>query len=635
MASSKHQNAIDDNFIVATHYYGFEEWAWPVNYLNSLPSDNIHQDLKTISDMGFNTIILLVSWSEFEPSIGTPNRLAYQKLNEIIRQASTMNIKVMVRIPYLWSLLGSNIRERIAYAIVGHDNYRRELLRFVADFRSRVVDKNPNVISVFGSWEDYYVAVRDLFFTKHAGEYLPSSIIRRSFGKDTGIDPDLVEINGKKYDVFLNWLDARIQSLSQEIGEYGYEIRIDSDPITTNGNINWHSHSNYFENRSGGRLISYWAPYFGQSNSGEELDAESAVKGFAWSLDLIGEKSSKKPFIDQLNFFDNSPLAESNAKIKLTEVPKFFDQLSDVLIEQTDGYAFWTIRDYSHNLIVNSSFSDALSDALDEGGWVVGKGTASVRNGKISIAAGSHVSQMISNERLRVFQDVALVTVVVLSGNGQLYINGKRAHNLAGTGRYQFIVDEVSKKKQVEVKIENASHSKNPLIIDGVSFSGHTQFGKIFSERAKRDIFYSHVSALNTKVNAKSRLPCRGFTQFKGSKEIYVRGVLSDGWSTESLELCFDGNAAATGVDISYFNPAQQSRVAMILYSQNESVRFDLKQQGVITLCPNEAQQLSRKKISFDPAFIPSKQSSNSADSRQLGVFLRLISPSDKCEPRI
>ena len=569
-----------DEFIIATHYYGFEEYAWPINYLNSLPSDNIHQDLKTISDMGFNTIILLVSWSEFEPSIGTPNRQAYQKLGEIISQASRMDLKVIVRIPYLWSLLGSNIRERIAYAIVDHDSYRRDLLRFVADFRSHVVDQNPNVLSIFGSWEDYYV-VRDLFFTKHSGEYLPSTVIRQSFGEDTGVDPDEVVINGENYDIFLNWLDGCISTLAQEIGEYGYEIRVDSDPITTDGALHWHSHSDYFENRSGGSLVSYWAPYFGQSNSGEELDAEQAVKGFAWTLDLIEQKSSKKPFIDQLNFFDNSPHTESNAKIKLSEVPEFFEQLSGVLVERTKGYAFWTIRDYSHNLIVNSSFSDALRV---EGGWVVAKGAARISDGHVAIDPDSRVSQKISNERLWVLKgSTALVTVTVLSGKGKVYVNGEPAHKLTGSGRYQFKVEELSKKKQLEVAIESESRSENPLVIDGLSFSGHTQFGKIFTERGKKDIFYSHVSALNSKVDAESRLPCRGFSRFKGSNEVYVRGVLPDGWSTNNLELCLAGNSAVTGVDISYFNPAPQLRTAVVQYSQGELIRFDLKQEGVIT----------------------------------------------------
>ena len=57
----------EQDFIIGTHYYGFHEFNWPVNYLHSIKDSDVKADLKTIKDMGFNSIILLAAWPEFEP----------------------------------------------------------------------------------------------------------------------------------------------------------------------------------------------------------------------------------------------------------------------------------------------------------------------------------------------------------------------------------------------------------------------------------------------------------------------------------------------------------------------------------------------------------------------------------------
>ena len=67
-----------------------------------------------------------------------------------------------------------------------------------------------------------------------------------------------------------------------------------------------YSHKFFYDNKSNGSVIGYWSPHYGQINNGEYLYPEQAVNAFSWMLDLISETTSKKPFIDQLNFTDNT-----------------------------------------------------------------------------------------------------------------------------------------------------------------------------------------------------------------------------------------------------------------------------------------------------------------------------------------
>ena len=75
----------EQDFIIGTHYYGFHEFDWPINYLHSIKDSDVKNDLKTIKEMGFNSIILLAAWPEFEPEIGSPDEYIYKKINNIIK----------------------------------------------------------------------------------------------------------------------------------------------------------------------------------------------------------------------------------------------------------------------------------------------------------------------------------------------------------------------------------------------------------------------------------------------------------------------------------------------------------------------------------------------------------------------
>ena len=83
------------DFFIGTHYYGLAEYTWPINYLNSIKKESVEGDLKRIKGLGFNTVILLASWSEFEPIIGRADEDVYKKINLIIKIARSLGLNVM------------------------------------------------------------------------------------------------------------------------------------------------------------------------------------------------------------------------------------------------------------------------------------------------------------------------------------------------------------------------------------------------------------------------------------------------------------------------------------------------------------------------------------------------------------
>jgi hypothetical protein len=599
-------------FIVATHYYGFKEYSWPINYLNAIKASDIESDMIKIKRMGFNTVILLVSWAEFEPTIGTPNKLAYQKIKKIIKSAKNNGLNVAIRIPYLWSLApkgSEDMRERIIYALLDFRRYRKHLIDFMVNFEKEVILKNPNVVMKFGSWEDYYI-LRDVFFS---GEPNVSSLVRNSFFNDTGVSPTEVVLNGKNYDVFNNWMDAKIASLSKAIGSYGYEIRTDSDLYVKDGQAIWHSHNKFYKNESNGKVVAYWAPYFGQKNEGEKISADAAIKSFSWMLDLISSETNNPPFIDQLNFFDNSPGTERNAEIQSHQLNNFFDKLTGVLVERTSGYALWTVRDYRHNIIYNPAFSEGLV------GWKASKNVIFSKDG-VFIPPGGNLLQHVAPSRFWLLKSKTPSLIVeIVSGKG--VIDFGATSKISGRGRYVNKTTLGDVGAGLDIKIKADANSPDGLMVGWVGLQGHSQIGKVLDETGEQGEFYNLILGTNERAVKQASRPCRGYAEARSVP--YTRGVFSDGWTGQNFEICVPEINKTTGFVLSYHNPMLEKRTLLISINNAIKNRVELKNgEGEIRICPNVKKKNSNINFSSSLPFIPGNLDKRSPDLRNLGVLL-------------
>lgn len=601
-------------FSIATHYYGLKEYSRPINYLNATKASDIQGDMLKIKEMGFNEIILLASWAEFEPTIGIRNELAYLKIESIIKSANNNGLSVAIRIPYLWSLTAKgseDMRERIVYALLNEHGYKRKLVEFILNFEKDVIDKNSNVVMKFGSWKDYYV-IRDIFFERGSSV---SNLVRKQFLKDTGVSPNEVIMNGENYDIFNDWMDEKISRLSKEIGQYGYEIRTDSDLYVKDEKNVWHSHNKFYKNKSNGKVVAYWAPYFGQKNNGENISADSAVKSFSWMLDQISAETTALPFIDQLNFFDNSPNTEKNAKISSDQLSVFFDKLTDVLVERTTGYALWTIRDYRHNIVYNPSFSEGHV------GWEVSDNVIFSEDG-VFIPPGTQISQYIPHSRFWVLKSKSPELIVkVVSGNGTANI-GETISKFQGGGRYGNDISIEDLGQDFNITIKADANSPSGLRVAWVSLQGHRQEGKVLDEAGKPGEFYNLILNANKEVIKKANRSCRGYA--KNIRSVaYTRGLFSDGWTKQDFSICDIDFNKTTGFIFQYYNPVLEKRTLKISTNNTIKHQAELKGgKGEVRICLGSEKSENDIDFHVSTPFIPGNLDEKSPDFRHLGVML-------------
>lgn len=606
-------------YIVATHYYGFKEYSWPINYLNAIKDSDIGADLATIKKAGFNTVILLVSWTEFEPIIGKRDDAVYRKIKRIIIEAKKHGLTVMLRIPYLWSLngTGDGMRERIAYALLNHGHYRKALLSFLEVFQNEIVKKNENIIGKFGSWEDYYV-LRDFFFSDTP---IVSAVVRDKFFKDTGIESIKVVRNGENYDVFNDWMDTKILGMAKDIGSYGYEIRTDSDLYKKNNELKWHAHNKFYKNESNGNLVAYWAPYFGQLNSGEKISADKAIASFNWMLDSISAETKQPVFIDQFNFFDNSPDTGGNAQIDTSQLPMFFEKMTGILAKRTSGYGFWTIRDYHHNIIYNPAFSEKLM------GWKASKNVV-VNKDYVTIPPGGYVSQYVPASRFLVLDSkMPSLVVDVVAGRGTVLIDSKKLLSIDGERKFNkaFTITPDHLAKGVNITIKSNEDSLNPLKVKWLGLLGHAQVGKVFDEAGKKSDFYHLIKTTNERILKTVNIPCQGYTLHSQSA-LYTSGIFADGWTSQNIDIC-KPVLNKEGVELNYYNPLSYERSAQIIVNGVvvKTIILNRAGAGTIRMCPFSDGISGKASILIKPPFTPSQLDKQSRDNRSLGLVVNSL----------
>ena len=77
--------------------------AWVINFWNS-ESDHMEEELAQIQADGFNSIILVVPWREFQPGTGPVlyNQYAFDKLGQVMEAADRHGLWVELRVSYTW-----------------------------------------------------------------------------------------------------------------------------------------------------------------------------------------------------------------------------------------------------------------------------------------------------------------------------------------------------------------------------------------------------------------------------------------------------------------------------------------------------------------------------------------------------
>lgn len=107
-------------YILATHYFADE---WPINFWNT-EWDNIDQDLKQIKNDGFNTVISVIPWREFQPEIQPVkyNDYVFSRLEKFMEISKRESLMVQVRLGHLNDYYGDDNSSECFYDILSDAN---------------------------------------------------------------------------------------------------------------------------------------------------------------------------------------------------------------------------------------------------------------------------------------------------------------------------------------------------------------------------------------------------------------------------------------------------------------------------------------------------------------------------------
>ncbi len=115
------------------------------------------EELKQIREDGFNSIILVVPWREFQPSMAPEhyNDYAWEKFDRVMKAAKAQDLKVMLRVGYTWDYYSSeNVLARYEKLL-----YDSETKKAWLHYAKRLYEKASaydNFSGGFITWEDFW-----------------------------------------------------------------------------------------------------------------------------------------------------------------------------------------------------------------------------------------------------------------------------------------------------------------------------------------------------------------------------------------------------------------------------------------------------------------------------------------------
>ena len=383
--------------IVAAHYFGRH---WPKNFISAFRREYVRQDLAQLRDDGFNAVIFLVSWGDFQPIIEPCcawDERAFARLHFLIDEAARAQLKVILRVGYAWSFHpDAGVSSQRIHRLLNEEAVRTAYLAFVRRLEPEIGSRN-NVIMSFMSWEDQWLRQLDPSARAVFNDF--ASLLPAGTRPAPGANLPSPEGEGAAlFNAYWDWLVMYrlFEPSRQVLPNLSYEIRVDKDPdyqIDRQGERHvaaWLDHRAMYRQRGSAPVTIYYAPYWGAENIGERLTADRAVTLFTALLDETRSASENRDiFIDQFNLVDNTPGHENNAVIDPGAIDRFLKEAICTMKNRgVIGYGYWTTRDYRESPLYNPSFSYGLD------GWTLTSASAApalvrLENGDAELRFGS------------------------------------------------------------------------------------------------------------------------------------------------------------------------------------------------------------------------------------------------------
>lgn len=359
----------------------------------------IRQELKQLRKDGFNTIIVVVPWRSFQSNQQPVEYDSFyqSQLRLVLKEAQGIGLAVLLRVAYTHQVMlePSLNGFRWAQAMLTDPAIEAAWLDYFAEV-SRITQEFDCCIGGFISWEELWHAFR--VWQEQSGE--ANAAAARASGYLGYLDARGIEHTGcipqkdsAEHAHFLDFANARMAAMFERARsrwpQLGVEYRVDKDPVPSDDGVQWRDNNNFLDWEP--HRYSYWAPFMGAQNVGEELSAEQAEALLRYMLDSTsGGGRFPGQVLEQFNFIDNTQkYLGTHAKIAEKDLGEFLRLAVPLLRRYAGGYGLWASRDYRMNLLYNGAFLDECR------GWVM-RGAAEVRAaGGVRFQSGGGLLQRI------------------------------------------------------------------------------------------------------------------------------------------------------------------------------------------------------------------------------------------------
>ena len=463
-------------YLKSATYYSDD---WVINFWNS-ESGNMDQELARIAQDGFNNIILVVPWREFQPGMTpcTYNQYAWDKLDRVMDAAAAQGLSVMLRVGYTWDYCGGgNVMDRYQ-GLMQEGTERSAWLEYVGRLY-QAASSHENFCGGFLTWEDFWnftdssaslgngVKGRSMAkafgYVDYAIENYELEELEEMYGHELSGYDDLYfpgkdsyarKVFFEFYDDFLNGLLAESQEAFPGLS---MEVRLDVDPVEhADGSLEGFMHSSTFPSGNAAYTSTMYSVPMGFLNEHERVTADEVLEKLPVFMNRLHVYGGGKPvYIDQFLFTDNTVGYEHNAQLMDDQKALFLEKAAPVLKSMTMGYGIWTYRDYGDNKLYNAQFG------LGQEGWRFSGGSSVVRRGKTrqaKIPGGAGIFQDIGNRMTGTTgKDTHVRFLAESEGVSQL--------SVSASGRTKTV--EVKGPGTVELVFENCSAKDFSIRVSG------------------------------------------------------------------------------------------------------------------------------------------------------------------------
>lgn len=376
----------EGQYWISTHYFADSS---PVNMWDSEFS-NIDDDFERIKSDGFNSVIIMVPWREFQPEVDNEagyNEGAFSKLDFICQKADEHGLGIILRVGYFCDYYDNRSGDDL-YArykdLVSNEKTQSAWLEYCSRVYSTVASYDC-LFGAFICWEDFWSVVdqsyelagqnddsyelaRDLNYSDYIWGNYNASDISSLFNVDSPSINDIYIPSrdsvafGTFYDFYDEFLNTLLSMTQEVFPGISMEVRVDADlVVNSEGETDYYFHEKtYACDGADYTTIVYGIP-MGFENNGEKVTWEEALFKTDYMLNSVYRNSGKKIFIDQFLFYDNTQGFEHNASLIDADRDDYLINCADTLLKYTNGYGIWTYKNYYNDAVANGEFAKGLS----------------------------------------------------------------------------------------------------------------------------------------------------------------------------------------------------------------------------------------------------------------------------------